>query len=50
MKLIDLEAHFFTRDYVEYLRQRRVPPHACLHVCISCPGRGKDPIRYGLSL
>lgn len=26
MDLIDLEAHFFTRDYVEYLRQRRDPP------------------------
>ncbi|MBW2031135.1 MAG: amidohydrolase family protein [Deltaproteobacteria bacterium] len=26
MDLIDLEAHFFTRDYVEYLRQRRDSP------------------------
>lgn len=26
MKLIDFEAHFFTEDYVAYLRQRQAPP------------------------
>lgn len=26
MKLIDLEAHFFTEEYVDYLRRRREPP------------------------
>jgi len=26
MKLIDLEAHFFTKEYVAYLRQRRASP------------------------
>lgn len=26
MKVIDLEAHFYTKEYVEYLRSRKVPP------------------------
>ena len=26
MKLIDLEAHFFTEEYVDYLRRRKEPP------------------------
>jgi len=26
MKIIDLENHFFTEDYVRYLRSRKVPP------------------------
>ena len=26
MKIIDLENHFFTKDYIRYLRSRKVPP------------------------
>jgi 5-carboxyvanillate decarboxylase len=26
MKFIDLECHFFTQDYIQYLRKRKVPP------------------------
>jgi 5-carboxyvanillate decarboxylase len=26
MKIIDLEAHFYTRDYIDYLRSRKIPP------------------------
>lgn len=26
MKVIDLEAHFYTKDYTDYLRSRRDPP------------------------
>ena len=26
MKIIDLENHFFTNDYIQYLRSRKVPP------------------------
>jgi 5-carboxyvanillate decarboxylase len=26
MKIIDLENHFFTKDYIHYLRNRKVPP------------------------
>ena len=26
MKVIDLEAHFYTKDYLDYLRSRKTPP------------------------
>jgi 2,3-dihydroxybenzoate decarboxylase len=26
MKVIDLEAHFYTKDYIDYLRSRKAPP------------------------